>query len=319
MVYDCFTFFNELDLLEIRLNVLNSVVDKFVLVEATKTHSGNDKPLYYEDNKERYSQFSDKIIHIIVDDYPPFETSWTYENHQRNCIVRGLVDTNLDDDIIISDLDEIPNPEQVKKFLGTPGIKLFQQIKFYYYLNYKNFTSPVWDRGTKMLSYKEYLCSDTRKVAYSFALLPNVNYGVSFTKIRFMRPDLIIDNGGWHFSYLGGVDAIINKIKSFSHQEYNSNQYIDKNKISESLSRGKDIFGRGYFFTTIKIDGSFPLYLQKNIDKYPHLYCEYPSVPLILATYRKFTYIISGYVINRFVYPFLRPLVRFKNKFLKGK
>ncbi|MGN1154117.1 MAG: hypothetical protein ACI4S3_08815 [Candidatus Gastranaerophilaceae bacterium] len=92
MIYDCFTFFNELDLLEIRLNILNDVVDKFVLVEATKTFTGQDKPLYYNDNKEKFSAFNAKIIHVVVDDYPSIglETAWGYENWQRNCISRGL-------------------------------------------------------------------------------------------------------------------------------------------------------------------------------------------------------------------------------------
>ena len=96
MIYDCFTFFNELDLLEIRLNVLNGCVDKFVLVEMGKTHTGKDKPLVFEQNKERFSIFKDKIIHIIVDDYPELEKSesdgygnkWLLENYQRDAIMR---------------------------------------------------------------------------------------------------------------------------------------------------------------------------------------------------------------------------------------
>src|SRR5689334_5945992 len=117
MIYDCFIFFNELELLDIRLNILNEVVDKFVLVEATQTHQYKPKPLYYSDNKERFKAFHDKIIHLIVDELPPNPTngprnSWDMERFQRNCIARGLNDCKPDDVIIISDLDEIPDPKK---------------------------------------------------------------------------------------------------------------------------------------------------------------------------------------------------------------
>lgn len=79
MVYDCFSFFNELDLLEIRLNTLDSIVDKFILVESTLTHTGNQKPLFYAENKSRFKKFNDKIIHIIVDEFPSFPNINTRE------------------------------------------------------------------------------------------------------------------------------------------------------------------------------------------------------------------------------------------------
>ena len=116
MIYDCFTFFNELDLLEIRLNTLNDYVDYFVLVEATKTFTGKDKPLYYNENKERFKQFENKIIHIIVDTYPDSTNPWVLENHQRNSIANGFANCKDNDIILISDLDEIPRPELIDKY-----------------------------------------------------------------------------------------------------------------------------------------------------------------------------------------------------------
>ena len=144
MLYDCFTFLNELDLLEIRLNILNKVVDKFVIVEATRTHSNQLKPLVFADNKERFRRFLDKIIYVVVDKYPLIESAWTIENHQRNCIAKALAACHDDDVILISDLDEIPHPEKIKECLHAPGIKLFEQFMFYYFLNYLNVTDPVW-------------------------------------------------------------------------------------------------------------------------------------------------------------------------------
>lgn len=113
MVYDCFCFYNELDLLEIRLNILNGCVDKFVLVEATRTQRNNPKPLYFAENKERYKKFEDKIIHLVLDEYPEHIEQWTIENLQRNYIMKGLEQCSDDDIILISDLDEIPRPEYI--------------------------------------------------------------------------------------------------------------------------------------------------------------------------------------------------------------
>jgi beta-1,4-mannosyl-glycoprotein beta-1,4-N-acetylglucosaminyltransferase len=113
-IYDCFTFFNELDLLEMRLNILNNYVDYFVLVEATKTFSGKPKELYYLKNKEKFNKFSHKIIHITVDDMPEIKDNnrWELESFQRNAIIRGLTNCQSDDVILISDIDEIPDPEK---------------------------------------------------------------------------------------------------------------------------------------------------------------------------------------------------------------
>jgi beta-1,4-mannosyl-glycoprotein beta-1,4-N-acetylglucosaminyltransferase len=136
-IYDCFTFYNELDLLEIRLNELNDVVDKFVLVEAEKTHQNKDKELYFENNKIKFAPFLHKIIHIIV----PKELfvdndAWYNEKLQRNCILEGLKETNDDDFLIVSDLDEIPSSESIKQAINFNQTPLsFEHILHYYYLN----------------------------------------------------------------------------------------------------------------------------------------------------------------------------------------
>lgn len=256
MIYDCFTFFNELDLLEIRLNVLNNVVGKFVIVESTKTFSNLKKPLYYNDNKQRYNKFKDKIIHIIVNDHPKFIDAWSFERHQRNSIIRGLKECDKNDTIIISDLDEIPNPDKIKKYQHYKGLKCFKQKMFYYYINNIDLVNPFWsETPSKMLLY-----SDFEK------------YNFSPQEIRFAKGKLI-KNGGWHFSYLGGAEAIAKKIKSFSHQEYNSTEYTEISSIKEKVLAGKDIFdrGQGKRYASIKIDKQFPKYLLLNQDKYSKL------------------------------------------------
>ena len=214
MLYDCFTFFNELELLEIRLNELDDIVDKFVLVEATRTHTNKIKPLYFKENKEKFSKFTDKIIHIVVDDMPESNDAWVLENYQRNSIVRGLKDCNSHDVIMISDVDEIPRSEVVLKVKYSFGIKTLEQNFYYYYLNVLN--NEIWRRGTKILFYK---------------------YLTTPQEIRMMEAGPLIKNGGWHFSYLGGTKQIKSKIQSFAHQEFNSPKYTDIKKIEQRVKK----------------------------------------------------------------------------------
>ena len=271
MIYDCFPFFNELDLLEIRLNYLDEVVDKFVLVEMGKTASGKDKPFFFDENKERYSKFLDKIIHIKVSDYPDengepdYSKPWLLENYQRDCIMRGLKDAKSDDIILISDLDEIPAKKVVKEY--TSGIISPVHKMMYYYLNNLNVTNSNWVKGTKICHYSDLIdpqidIPKQLENQYTKKGLP--------TYIRFYSGNLIFD-GGWHFSYLGGAKAISYKIKSFAHQELNKEDFTNEAKIEKCVKKGEDIFGRGDRYRAIPIDETFPDYIVENQEKYQHL------------------------------------------------
>ena len=280
VIYDCFCFFNELDLLEIRLNSLAGTVDKFVLVEATRTHSGEQKPLYYDENKKRFKNFHKNIIHIIVKEYPEFETAWTNENHQRNCIMLGLKDAKPNDTIIISDLDEIPRPEAIQQFHDYPGIKLFRMNMYYYFVNYINDNNPYWEFA-KMLSYHDLLHHlDGKSINYSTYLLEKNNHGTTPTKIRLIaRPDCIIENGGWHFSYCGGINSIISKIQSFAHQEFNRARFTNPETIKQKIRQGQDLFDRKeHVYLTVELDSTFPEYLLQHKQKFRHLIASGSSV-----------------------------------------
>ena len=256
MVYDCFTFFNELDLLEIRLNVLNDEVDRFVIVEARKTFSNLDKPLYFQDNKSRFEKFKDKIIHIVIDDFPPSEDAWQREYYQRNAIKRGLDHCIPEDVILISDLDEIPNPDAILKYKNHKGIKVFKQKMFYYYINDICVSNPYWvNSSTRMLFYGDFVKNQS-----------------SAQKIRFLKGYLLSD-GGWHFSYLGGPEKIALKIKSISHQEFNSEEYVNVDKIKQRIENNMDLMGRKNLsrYAIIKLDNSFPKYIVDNQARYSHL------------------------------------------------
>ena len=279
MIFDCFTFFNELDLLEIRLNVLDGVVDRFVLVESTRTFTDKPKRLFYEESKERFARFANKIDHVVVDSFPPFTTAWLYESHQRNQISAGLLRSGAkaDDVVMISDVDEIPNPEQVRKLANTPGVKGFRQDYFCYYLNFRNVRQQAWV-GTKMLSYADFLTVfDGVEVMKNEFLPEEINQGTTPSKIR-MRPIpksrggcRIVSPGGWHFTSLGGAEALAVKMRSFSHQEFNPGEdHINVEELDRQIKAGESPFWKVNCFG-VPLDGRFPSYIRDNAEKYSHL------------------------------------------------
>lgn len=281
MVYDCFIFFNELDLLELRLFELNDVVDKFVLVESNKTFQNKSKPYYFEENKERFSKYLDKIIHIKISKTPNFIpiinpfSPWKLEENQRNSVLLGLKNCNENDIVLISDVDEIPNAKVLKDCLerGVDKIYGLKMHMFMYYFNNK----LVYDKLSGM-------SQDESKTGiwHCAALLPyHLLKGKKPNKIRrtIMRTKRrgevykIIPNSGWHFTYMGGVQAIIDKIESFSHSELNNEKYKDRDRIEELIKSGQDILGREMKFEMISNMEELPNYFQdvetlKKFDKY---------------------------------------------------
>lgn len=268
MIYDCFSFFNELDLLELRLHELDKVVDYFVLVEATLTHSGNPKPLYYKENRNRFYEFRHKIIHVIVDDMPftppeimmaiskrdrtwlapgyQVEDNWVRERYQRNQIMKGLIQCSPDDIIIISDADEIVRPSVLESIYNviTDGSNCVMQTMNSYYMNVQCVNGD-W-AGSKILRYK-------------FITSPSED--------RFHTPaSNVIYDGGWHMQYLGGAEAIKTKIRSFAHQEYNAPGII--NGIEGRLAKLQDVLGRPDPYKVISIDDRMPKYVLENMDKF---------------------------------------------------
>ena len=141
-IYDCFSYWDEDLLLDLRLNVLNNFIDYFVIVEGNKTWQNNFKKLRFDINK--FSKFKKKIIYIPVTDMPDGDNPYLRENFQRNCISRGLKNSSKDDLIIISDLDEIPNPEAINDFKVDMKYAVFKQKHFYYKINLQSQKNPFW-------------------------------------------------------------------------------------------------------------------------------------------------------------------------------
>lgn len=276
MIYDCFIVYNELDLCEIRFNVLKDVVDKFVVVEGARTHTGKPKPLYFNANKERFAAFKDRIIHVVVDDFPEppagyteQQASWMREDWQRNAIMRGLKDAKPDDIVIVGDADEIPRPEVIAKakashFKGVTTLRLDISC---YYLNFKNFVHQ-YITATKMFSYGSL---DDPKVWKNRIALdkhdPNINRGKTLTAIRCMRTPRAIRHAGWHFSYMGGADAIVRKIGAIA-IEYANADNTNPEWLRKAIEKGDDITGCGGRFFVVPLDESFPKYVLENREKY---------------------------------------------------
>jgi beta-1,4-mannosyl-glycoprotein beta-1,4-N-acetylglucosaminyltransferase len=281
MVYDCFIFFNELDLLEIRLNELNDVVDKFVLVEADRTFQNTPKPYIFEENKERFSKFLEKIIHIKLTKYPlfipiinPF-SPWKIEFFQRDSILKGLVNCKPDDVILISDVDEIPDSEILKRQIlrGVHKIYGLKMDMFMYFLNNK----LVFDAGSNMTKKESKAGIWHCTALLPYRLLKKKPYRIRKIIMRTKRRGEvyeIIPNAGWHFTYIGGVDKIIHKLEAFSHTEFNSEEYKDEKNILKLIKNGKDLFGRDLEFEIVNDDYIFPKYLisQEGKDKFKEFF-----------------------------------------------
>ena len=276
MIYDCFQFFNELDMLKIRLNVMSPIVDKFVISEATETFSGLKKPLYYEENKEMFAEFADKIIHVVVDDTPEGYTH-DRDTFQKNAVTRGLKDCTDEDIIIFSDLDEIPNPEKIKEILKDfqeDKIYHFAQRLFYCYLNMEEVSGNLLSYAGEFEGVERKKWIGSKMCSYKLLREQNLMLG----ELRFPERKEIgirIEDGGWHFGYMGGhgekdiKKRVQEKVISAAHQEYNSKHVL--NQVTDQIKDGKDIFGRDAKFIRCEIDESFPVYVREHQDELSYL------------------------------------------------
>jgi len=262
---DCFMYFDEDLVLDLRLNILNNYVDKFVIAEATKDHTGKDKKLNF--NINNFSKFKSKISYIIVEDMPTnlkfYKKNWPVhhlrDQHQRNALARGYEDSNDEDLIMISDIDEIPDPNKIKIFDVKNKYACFIQKNFQSKINLLNISDKNW-MGTKIIK-KKYIKSPQ--------WLRNIKTAKpSFWKFYKPRQPQLIYDGGWHFSFLKNPKGISKKIQSYSHSEYNKSIYTDEKKIAERINNRIDIFDRNFKYEKIDIDDTFPKYILENINKY---------------------------------------------------
>jgi beta-1,4-mannosyl-glycoprotein beta-1,4-N-acetylglucosaminyltransferase len=278
-VFDSFIFFNELELLEMRLNILNDVVDYFVLTESPFTVSGNEKPLYYLENKDRFGKFNDKIIHNVTETIPsnfsdyltkkPFHTDYSTTDesgtryidlpirfqravYNRECSAYGIEKAGAKDDdlILTSDADEIINPlilEDLDWFDPSLNYVALQRA-FYFKLNY--LYQEDW-KGTRLCTFKHLKTTTVDRLRTDW------------------RQAHLIQEGGWHFSFLGDADNVRLKLASYEHTENN----IESNtgNMEDRIEMGLDPLGRPNKLSAVAVDDSYPQYIVENQDKYADL------------------------------------------------
>lgn len=289
-IYDCFMFYDEKMILDLRLNCLNKHIDKFIIVESSFTHSGEKRDLLFNIND--YPNFKDKIIYIVLEEQPKdlFEQSKSdtfdqenskyilnalkRENLQRNTIEKGLLSASPDDIVIISDVDEIPDLDKVDFNNKNNDIILFKQ-KFYYYkfnlklisfdwygskaCKRKNLISPQWLRNIK----------DKK---YPFWRLDTIFSKKKYSNISF------IEQGGWHFSNMKTAEDIEKKMRTYLHHREYDVKPLGVDRIKEIIKNKKSVYNLKTDMKNEKIDGTqdlsisnikeLPFYIQNNINKY---------------------------------------------------
>ena len=289
-VYDCFMYYDEDTVLDIRLNCLDAYVDKFVIVESKFTHSGKKRNLLFDINQ--FKRFKDKIIYLALDDEPReietvydkddedlksfkyIENALKRENYHRNYISRGLSDADAEDIIMVSDADEIPNLGKLDLKKIKNKLIFFQQKMFYYKLNLyidsfnwfgtkackkKDLISPQWLRNIKDRTY------------------PLWRIDTLFSKLKYQNI-YFVNDGGWHFSNIKNAKAIQEKLRSYLHHIEFDEEPLSVEKIDKIMKEKKTIydlkvdksvskFNKGQKLTTIDLK-LLPNYIQNNIEKY---------------------------------------------------
>ncbi len=291
-IYDCFTFFDELDLLEIRLNILNDYVDYFVIIEANKTFSGTKRELVFEKNKKRYKKWKDKIIYQIVDDVPNSEEelskrlkedkklttleketiknvlesdtvgkdekgkaipTWLREFYIKESIKKSLINLKDTDFCFISDLDEIWNPKLLIDYSQNDVFKLRQTGYMYFLNNRSNQEDWYGWLGTICTRYKN---------------IKNTCLNHLRTHRKMKDKYIFLQNGGWHFAFQGGFEGAKKKLEQYNHFWYDPQKNLID--LEKKVINNKDVRGQ-----TIKLwrdEGGLPKYLLENKEKYKKLF-----------------------------------------------
>lgn len=265
-IYDCFTFFNEIELLKCRFEELYAHVDYFVIAEGEETFQGNVKPLYFKENEHLFAKYLDKVRHVVV---PRINTTctWTREQNQRDSIMRGLYDADLTDIIFLSDVDEILRatkfPEIVNRLRKVP-IPDFTKIQ-----KWPADKKVKWLRNNlNQIVYLEcyeasfFMNRQSGKMvaplATQFACLCSISPDhIRSNRNTYIVPEEVIRDAGWHFSSLGGQAKWIAKLESFAHSEGNTAENKSwEHYLWEVQARKR-----------IPIDSTFPLYVQTHQEE----------------------------------------------------
>lgn len=243
-IFDCFTYFNEADILRIRLEELGDLVDFFVIVEASETFTGSSKRFYFDDIPSWIDKWKEKIIRVKVNFPQDVNTSWLKEYYQRNAIISGLSLAEPEDIIIISDADEIINSNIVSqlKLIEKPARLDVKQ----YFWNYNWQVPQHCNQGARPIvarfkDLETHSCQELR--AGDWHTIPDA---------------------GWHFSFFGETEKIKKKIESFAHTEYDITEYKNDEAILYRMNNGVDPFDR-FPLKYYEIDQTYPKFVQSML------------------------------------------------------
>jgi beta-1,4-mannosyl-glycoprotein beta-1,4-N-acetylglucosaminyltransferase len=289
-IFDCFQFFDENMMLDLRLNILNEHVHKFIIVENSFMHSGLEKNPVFDINN--FSRFKDKIIYILVDKLPLglhdinkiedkntrgnriIDNTLMIEHNQRNSISKGLHGALDDDLIIVSDVDEIPNLRTINSNSINKKLIHFKQKMYYYKLNLEYSSKPWY--GSKACLKKDFILPqwlrDTKERKY-----PIWRLDILFSKMKYNSIQYIED-GGWHFANIKSPEEIEKKLNNFGHHLEYKESGLNLDDIKKMVSSGKAIYDYHADMRSSKWSGKenlnkislteLPLYIQKNTNKY---------------------------------------------------
>jgi len=247
MIIDCFPFFNELDLLEIRLNELKDVVDVFCLSEATLTFTAKPKPLYFNENKDRFKGFN--IHHTIISTYDGISRSIRVQDRgqkQRGIDAAMKLEPTV---LILSDADEIPKAATIKQAIQDDWeLAMLEMPLFYYYMNCKCLARAGSWRNPRLVR------PQGKTPRYNITRKSKV-YDADYW------------NGGWHFSFLNDIKY---KLDSWTHAlEFNKPPFNTLEHIKTSIEKGQDLFQRKrYQFEYVSDLSYLPQYVLANMDKF---------------------------------------------------
>jgi hypothetical protein len=254
--FDCILFFNEFDLLELRLKTLEDVVDYFVIIEAPWTFSGKPKPLYFKEFHYGYERWLPKIRHVELSGAIDAKIPWEREWASRNAMIEGIRHAEDDDWIFQSDTDEIWRPE-LRDACPSDPIVTYEQQHSFYHLNTVRVPEHKW-LGTRRCKAKDW--PGGQKLRDSVGRR--------------------IPDGGWHFSYLGDENQASMKLQAFSHTEYSGPEYSDPRKIREHMDAGTDLITPlQAFYVPVPIDGTFPKPVVEDPDRWKQFVKRPPAVP----------------------------------------
>jgi beta-1,4-mannosyl-glycoprotein beta-1,4-N-acetylglucosaminyltransferase len=274
-IYDCFTFYNEFDILETKLQEHWDHVDQFVIVEANTTHSGRPKDFFLASNWDRFKPYADKITHIKITDMPGVvkrpgreDDYYPNEKFQRECIVRGLGEARDEDIIFVSDLDEIVRGTCIDFVKNDQQHSLwgFRMPLFNFKFNY------MWQYNQPYQTYAQALRVGRLKAQFPNITALRYNYGDVWAN----RPinyddgqDMTVAHGGWHFSNIGDTDHVKNKYRSHSHNEMD--HMIESIDVDKYIENNKTCIGDAHVFEPVALDEYFPKFIRDNQDKFKDL------------------------------------------------